>query len=319
MDDVRISEEKLRDKSNPYSLIATIGFVAAILTWIVGFVIDFTDDGSMYMDWYATWYIIGYAIIAAGVLSRKAIVVMVGAIFRALITFYYFLDWFIPALKGNIVMDDGDVPPILKWLCQDVLEMAVYLAVILAVIVSIKKEDSSAKKLPVLLGFVFSIAYFGWNTVSNIGYAGEWIAKYATGLVAFVLLFAWIWKADMYVEKTAAEDASVKDSGNETTEPKMKFCSHCGTEIFAAAVICPHCGCPVEGACVPNTDDTPSTGLNIISLLLPIVGLILYLVYHDKTPKKAKAIGKFALIGFGIGIVAAVIYYVAVIGMFMAY
>lgn len=79
---------------------------------------------------------------------------------------------------------------------------------------------------------------------------------------------------------------------------KMKFCSHCGKEIMDAAVVCPHCGCAV-GA-VSDEPDVPSTGLNILSLLIPLVGLILYLVYHDKAPNKAKAIGKFALIGVGI-------------------
>lgn len=78
----------------------------------------------------------------------------------------------------------------------------------------------------------------------------------------------------------------------------MKFCSHCGKEIMDAAVVCPHCGCAVEPA--NNEPDVSSAGLNVLSLLIPLVGLILYLVYHDKEPNKAKTIGKFALIGVGI-------------------
>lgn len=84
---------------------------------------------------------------------------------------------------------------------------------------------------------------------------------------------------------------------------KMKFCSHCGKEIMDEAVVCPHCGCEVGP--VNNELDVPSTGLNVLSLLIPLVGLILYLVYHDKAPNRAKAIGKFALIGVG---VCAVLY-----------
>lgn len=30
------------------------------------------------------------------------------------------------------------------------------------------------------------------------------------------------------------------------TQPGMKFCKHCGTQIAVAAVICPRCGCQVE-------------------------------------------------------------------------
>ena len=48
--------------------------------------------------------------------------------------------------------------------------------------------------------------------------------------------------------------------------------------------------------------DTPSTVLNILSFFIPIVGLILYLVLKDEEPKKANAVGKWALIGVGVGL-----------------
>ena len=97
-------------------------------------------------------------------------------------------------------------------------------------------------------------------------------------------------------------------------EPEMKFCSHCGKEIMDAAVVCPHCGCPV-GA-VSNEPDIPSTGLNVLSLLIPLVGLILYLAYHDKAPNKARAIGKFALIGVGIGVALGIFNSILILSMF---
>lgn len=80
----------------------------------------------------------------------------------------------------------------------------------------------------------------------------------------------------------------------------MKYCSHCGKEIMDAAVVCPHCGC----ASTPTSavDDTPHTGLNVLSFLIPLVGLILYILYHEKAPIKAKGIGKWALIGFAVGL-----------------
>ena len=102
----------------------------------------------------------------------------------------------------------------------------------------------------------------------------------------------------------------VKEGG-----PKMKYCTHCGKEIMDAAVVCPHCGCPVNGG--QAVDNTPSTGLNVVSFLLPLVGLILYLVYHDKAPQKAAAIGKWALIGLVAGIVLSGIYYGAVLSAFL--
>lgn len=77
------------------------------------------------------------------------------------------------------------------------------------------------------------------------------------------------------------------------TQQGNKFCSYCGKEIAYQAVICPHCGCPVA----PGTEpDIPSAGLNALSFFIPIVGLVLYCLYHDKAPNKAKQIGKWAII-----------------------
>lgn len=81
----------------------------------------------------------------------------------------------------------------------------------------------------------------------------------------------------------------------------MKYCATCGKEIVDQAVICPHCGAAVSGSA--HEVDVPSTGLNVLSFLLPIIGLILFIVYQGKTPNKAKAIGKWALIGFIVGLV----------------
>ncbi len=87
----------------------------------------------------------------------------------------------------------------------------------------------------------------------------------------------------------------------------MKFCSHCGNELRDEAVICTKCGCAVDRAYGPNSrrnqDDIPSVGLNILSFLIPLVGLILFCVYHSNSPVKAKQIGLCALIGFFIGLI----------------
>ena len=55
----------------------------------------------------------------------------------------------------------------------------------------------------------------------------------------------------------------------------------------------------------PPVVDQKSTGLNILSFFIPLVGLILYLTMKDQTPIKAKGCGKAALIGFILGIVAS--------------
>ena len=121
----------------------------------------------------------------------------------------------------------------------------------------------------------------------------------------------------------------------------MSYCSQCGKELVQGAKFCQSCGTPVESAAVAGTgaagygsasanpssgssagnyqqqnaqpnynyveQDIPSTGLNVLAFFLPLVGLILYLVYVDSTPRRAKAIGKFALIGFGVGVALGII------------
>ena len=82
--------------------------------------------------------------------------------------------------------------------------------------------------------------------------------------------------------------------------------SQCGKELVDEAVVCPNCGCAVQVP-VSQQEDKPSTGLNILAFLFPLVGLILYLCFQKTTPVRAKAIGKWALIGFVVGVVLSVL------------
>lgn len=97
----------------------------------------------------------------------------------------------------------------------------------------------------------------------------------------------------------------------------MKYCSRCGEKVDENAKFCQSCGCSLENHNTDNnnTDNNtnnenknPSFNLNIskdsINLLLlilgvfvPIVGLVLYIVYKDSDPEKAKSAGKGAIIG----------------------
>ncbi len=90
----------------------------------------------------------------------------------------------------------------------------------------------------------------------------------------------------------------------------MKFCSKCGKEIHDEAVVCPNCGCSVSNTPVANENDAPSTGYAVLGFFLPIVGLILYLIFKEKTPLKAKSAGKGALIGVIVSVVVYLIYFI---------
>ena len=57
----------------------------------------------------------------------------------------------------------------------------------------------------------------------------------------------------------------------------------------------------------PVERDESSFGYGVLSFLFPLVGLILYLVWHDTTPLKAKSCGIGAIIGFITGVVLTII------------
>lgn len=79
----------------------------------------------------------------------------------------------------------------------------------------------------------------------------------------------------------------------------MKFCQHCGKELFDEAVVCPGCGCAVQTT--PAVDESVSVGLVILSALIPLFGIIYWPVKAKTRPKCALACGIAAIIGWVIG------------------
>lgn len=93
---------------------------------------------------------------------------------------------------------------------------------------------------------------------------------------------------------------------NNMANNTINFCPNCGAEVNKNAIVCVKCGCAISSRAY-NGADVPSVGLNIVSFLFPIIGLILYLVYYQNSPIKANALGKWALISFGINIVVLIL------------
>lgn len=127
----------------------------------------------------------------------------------------------------------------------------------------------------------------------------------------------------------------------------MAFCKNCGNPLNDNSVFCSNCGAqitadnnapqnevpqqnypqdnmnyqpyPVQNPYQqgyygaqppmqqPMVDDTPSTGLKVLSFFIPLVGLILFCVQNSDKPVSAKAYGKWALIGFITSIVLSIL------------
>jgi len=60
----------------------------------------------------------------------------------------------------------------------------------------------------------------------------------------------------------------------------------------------------------PNVQDAPSTGFMVLSIFFPVVGLILYLMWKDATPLKAKSCAKGAIIGVIAAVVLSILFFI---------
>lgn len=86
------------------------------------------------------------------------------------------------------------------------------------------------------------------------------------------------------------------------------YCKNCGRIVDDTSSYCNNCGARIDNK--PNADaseDSLSLGFAIFGFFIPIVGLILFLIYEEKKPKRAKSAVKGALIGFITKIVLAII------------
>lgn len=86
------------------------------------------------------------------------------------------------------------------------------------------------------------------------------------------------------------------------------YCKNCGWTVDDTSSYCNNCGARIDNK--PNADaseDSLSLGFAIFGFFIPIVGLILFLIYEEKKPKRAKSAVKGALIGFITEIVLAII------------
>lgn len=54
----------------------------------------------------------------------------------------------------------------------------------------------------------------------------------------------------------------------------MKYCSHCGNELFDEAVICPKCGCAIGSMKFDNEQTSKNSGTKTAAKVLMIIGLV---------------------------------------------
>ena len=82
----------------------------------------------------------------------------------------------------------------------------------------------------------------------------------------------------------------------------MKYCTNCGSPLNDDQEFCLNCGLMINSENLEENEDKGSVGFSILSFFIPIVGLIIFLMWQEKSPKTAKQAGFWALIGFVINI-----------------
>jgi hypothetical protein len=106
---------------------------------------------------------------------------------------------------------------------------------------------------------------------------------------------------------------------------KMKVCKNCRKDVDDQATVCPYCRENPDVAKKPPTgdfynssafsndqsnnygrrySDYPATGMCVISFLIPIVGIIYYIVRHNDEPDASGAYLKWAVISIVLTVVA---------------
>ena len=83
------------------------------------------------------------------------------------------------------------------------------------------------------------------------------------------------------------------------------FCPKCGREQQGNATFCSSCGTKMTENVFTSSSSSEDAGigLKVLSLLIPLAGGIMYLMWHKDFPVKAKTCGIYALVGFVLNLI----------------
>lgn len=109
-----------------------------------------------------------------------------------------------------------------------------------------------------------------------------------------------------------------------TTKPAgSRYCVSCGRSFGVDANVCPYCGYDYRVQWMrPQVNETISSGMRILfyvlSLLFPIVGFIIGVVYYSKGDPESKHVGKMCamlgVVGIFVSVALAALLYLMVLG-----
>lgn len=120
----------------------------------------------------------------------------------------------------------------------------------------------------------------------------------------------------------------VTQDNAEAKKPTVQmFGPQCGNRLPAGTKYCDQCGSELKALLYPEltttsssvsskVEDAPSGGFAVLGFFIPLVGLILFLVWHDTYLLRAKSAGKGALVGVITGVALAILSMIIQLSLF---
>lgn len=107
----------------------------------------------------------------------------------------------------------------------------------------------------------------------------------------------------------------------------MKICANCGTHLDDTAVVCTTCGTPatVTEPTAPvvtqpgvSPTDAPCRGFWWLGFFFWYVGLVLFIVFKNKSPQRAKSALKGMIVGLIVSAAISILYVLIYVIFFVA-
>ncbi len=96
------------------------------------------------------------------------------------------------------------------------------------------------------------------------------------------------------------------------------YCTACGKELHAEAVVCMSCGAGTGNkGNVLGESDGSLIGWSILGFFVPIVALILYLIWKEERPRTARAAAKGGLV-YLVFMAAIITFYIGIFAFVMS-
>jgi predicted RNA-binding Zn-ribbon protein involved in translation (DUF1610 family)/FlaG/FlaF family flagellin (archaellin) len=127
-------------------------------------------------------------------------------------------------------------------------------------------------------------------------------------------------------DRTSFCNSCGKEIGSPTAAPQPsppRYCVSCGRSIQSDANVCPYCGHDYRAQWMrPQTVEQISSGMKILfyilSLIFPLAGFIIGIIYYVKQDPESKHVGKICIVLAIVGLFASVglaaVLYVMVLG-----